>query len=1332
MPRNPVNDLKASGALRTKISGTDGPADDFESVTVINPAGVIALVGNQGSARSRIYGDGTKWMPIQSAAPTTLTPGQFFIETVSGVDNWVFVDSFGVAQYVSGNPGGLDTQVQFNDGGTFGGDSGLTYDKTNDILSVGTAIRLGAGSAAIPAYSITGDTDTGVYSPGSDALGFATSGVLRLTIGTGSIISTVIGLFPAATINAASIRMPHGVVPLLPVDGDMWTTTAGVFAQINGGIVGPFNTGAGTIGGSIAVTQVAYGSGANAINGSATFVFDVVNSQLAIAPGTLSLPAYAFVGDLNTGIWSSGADTVNIAAGGVDMLVVDATTVTINGKLTVTGLIDPTGLALTPVAANPGGGLAASTIWVSSGDAQLYFGATLAGQGPFIVGSAGTPSIAFAGDANSGFYWVGSDDIGVSTGGVLRLDVSSTALTSTVIGIFPASTTSAASLRTPHGTAPTSPVNGDLWTTTAGMFAQINGSTVGPFSAGGGTITGSGVANQVVYWTGTSAIAGDTGMVYDATNNQLALALGSAAIPAYSFIGDLDTGIHSDTANEIDFDTAGVTRFYMHTTAVVSLLPLVLAAGTVGAPSLYFTGAATTGLYKVSSGVGVTVGGSQVLEILAATVTSAAVWRGPNGSVGTPALSFSGDTDTGIGQFAGADSLSFSIGGQHWYLFDLTKFQSYGQVQVNGSGGNTAPDYAFANDTDSGMYWAGTNSISFATSGTSRLNISTTAVTSSVIGIFPASTTAAASIRLPHGTAPTSPVDGDTWTTTAGFFAQINGSTVGPFGAGGGSITGTGVATRLTYWTGTSTVSSDAGLTYDATNNQLLIDPATNANPAYSFIGDLNTGIYNPAADTIGFTCNGGLTFSIAAGAIIAAIPITLPDGAAIAPALTFTNSGNTGFWLYTSNTLVMQANGTEVGEFTSTLARFTLPVQLPATGTASATVLHFNSAGTGIYGDGSSVSFGISTVNALTVVQTGLRVADGSTAAPGYTFLSDNDTGFCHNNGSGSITVVLDGNAYYQFNIASFYAYGQIQVDTSLHSAAVPDYSFAVDQDTGMFRVTANTLGFSTDSTQRLSISTTALTSTLIGIFPATTTGAASLRLPHGTAPSAPTNGDLWTTTAGAYAQINGVTVTLGMGVLDSLNVTQAPDTGSATRTVYIEPGAHTALTASAEYISFLMAGVTQEHSTGNISTQRYACISAPTYDFVGSSTITVAATFAVTGAPIQGTNCSITNSFALWVQAGITNLGGDLKLSLAGSGIYIKEGSNATMGVATMTGGSVVVSTTKVTANSRIFLTRQNNAGTVSVAADVTARTPGTDFTITAGVADTSDVAWLIVEPS
>jgi len=58
--------------------------------------------------------------------------------------------------------------------------------------------------------------------------------------------------------------------------------------------------------------------------------------------------------------------------------------------------------------------------------------------------------------------------------------------------------TASSGFRLPHGTAPSSPVNGDMWTTTSGLYAQINGITVGPFSAAsgvylplaGGTMTG--------------------------------------------------------------------------------------------------------------------------------------------------------------------------------------------------------------------------------------------------------------------------------------------------------------------------------------------------------------------------------------------------------------------------------------------------------------------------------------------------------------------------------------------------------------------------------------------------------------------------------------------------------------------------------------------------------------------------------------------------------------------------------------------------------------------------------------------------------------------------
>lgn len=53
-----------------------------------------------------------------------------------------------------------------------------------------------------------------------------------------------------------------------------------------------------------------------------------------------------------------------------------------------------------------------------------------------------------------------------------------------------ASTTTSSGLRLAHGAAPTSPTDGDVWTTTSGIFARINGATVGPLSAGGSATQG--------------------------------------------------------------------------------------------------------------------------------------------------------------------------------------------------------------------------------------------------------------------------------------------------------------------------------------------------------------------------------------------------------------------------------------------------------------------------------------------------------------------------------------------------------------------------------------------------------------------------------------------------------------------------------------------------------------------------------------------------------------------------------------------------------------------------------------------------------------------------
>jgi hypothetical protein len=92
----------------------------------------------------------------------------------------------------------------------------------------------------------------------------------------------------------------------------------------------------------------------------------------------------------------------------------------------------------------------------------------------------------------------------------------------------------------------------------------------------------------------------------------------------------------------------------------------------------------------------------------------------------------------------------------------------------------------------------------------------------------------------------------------------------------------------------------------------------------------------------------------------------------------------------------------------------------------------------------------------------------------------------------------------------------------------------------------------------------------------------------------------------------------------------------------------------------------------------------------------------------------------------------GGDVHIGVAGKGLRIKEGSNAKMGVSTLSAGSVVVANTSVTATSRIFLTGQSDGGTPG-AVRVSARTPGVSFTITSSSgADTSVIAWEIKEPA
>ncbi len=86
---------------------------------------------------------------------------------------------------------------------------------------------------------------------------------------------------------------------------------------------------------------------------------------------------------------------------------------------------------------------------------------------------------------------------------------------------------------------------------------------------------------------------------------------GSASSPSLTFTVDTNTGLYRIGSDNIGVSTGGTLRFDVSTTAVTSTLAIVLPVGAVGTPSLTFTGDTTSGLYRIgANNVGVALNGA--------------------------------------------------------------------------------------------------------------------------------------------------------------------------------------------------------------------------------------------------------------------------------------------------------------------------------------------------------------------------------------------------------------------------------------------------------------------------------------------------------------------------------------------------------------------------------------------------------------------------------------------------------------------------------------------------------------------------------------------------
>lgn len=285
----------------------------------------------------------------------------------------------------------------------YGYDGSVT---TGGSFRVDPQLQAQAGTAAIPGYSFSGDTDTGMFNLAANQLGFAGNGLYMMKI----------------------------------IAGIVQTRTE--TARGSGNLYYEFFDPTGSKG------YMGYGGSSDLFiinNGLGGLKLD--STWVQGPDGTVSLPAYSFSADPNTGIYRSAADVMRLATGGVDGIIITNTEIAI-GANHVIGAIDGTvgapaytfdldlDTGIYRYATNTIGFTAGGTVsfWVAASQAQL------------LDGSAGTPALSFVNDTNTGMYRTGADDFGISTGGTLRWDISTTAITSTLSLLGPAGAATAGNL----------------------------------------------------------------------------------------------------------------------------------------------------------------------------------------------------------------------------------------------------------------------------------------------------------------------------------------------------------------------------------------------------------------------------------------------------------------------------------------------------------------------------------------------------------------------------------------------------------------------------------------------------------------------------------------------------------------------------------------------------------------------------------------------------------------------------------------------------------------------------------------------------------------------
>ncbi len=310
-------------------------------------------------------------------------------------------------------------------------------------------------------------------------------------------------------------------------------------------------------------------------------------------------------------------------------------------------------------------------------------------------GSATGPSVTFNSSSNTGIYLESSTSMGITVSGEYVTKIQRTSASSSSV---------------------------ELNTDTT--FKYLEFTTLDDSTRTAGATTGhvyiqstTGADKWMKFYTSASNFAGS---VYTSPSRHFFITNTGTNLDIYHLT-------HSDTVSQSPDYRSGSRSlvFTISSSNIESKLTHLFPSGNFSSPSITFSVQTSTGIYHTGSAIGFSWSGSNKFNISNDDINTSVPFRGSDGLISAPSISFSSENTTGFYK-AATNQIGIAINGTVAGRFVLNTTEN--QLLMPNTGTVSLPSYSFIGDENTGLYRIAADDIGISTGGAKRANYNNTLI----------------------------------------------------------------------------------------------------------------------------------------------------------------------------------------------------------------------------------------------------------------------------------------------------------------------------------------------------------------------------------------------------------------------------------------------------------------------------------------------------------------------------------------------------------------------------------------------------------------------------